>query len=48
MKFKDIRTGAVLEPSDEVAAMMLADPNLAKVDEEKPKAPRKRAAKPKE
>ena len=49
MKFRDKRTGAIYEPSDAVAAMMQADPNLEKVGEkaEAPKS-RKRAAKPKE
>lgn len=48
MKFRDKMTGAVYEPTETVAAMMAANPNLEKV-EEKPKAePRKRAAKPKE
>lgn len=37
MKFRDKRTGAILEPSEQVAAMMANDPNLEKV-EEKPKA----------
>ena len=48
MKFKDKRTGAILEPSDAVAQMMLGDPNLEKVEDKPKAAPRKRAAKPKE
>lgn len=49
MKFKVKDTGVILEPAtEEVEAMMLANPNLEKVGGEKPKATRKRAAKPKE
>lgn len=38
MKFRDKMTGATYEPSDEVAALMADNPNLEKVEEEKPKA----------
>lgn len=51
MKFRDKRTGAILEPTDEVAAMMASNPNLETVDDkpaEKKPEPRKRTAKPKE
>lgn len=50
MKFIDKRTGATYEPTDEVAAMMAANPNLEKVEPKPaPKKPApKRAAKPKE
>ena len=44
MKFRDKNTGAIYEPTEEVAAMMAANPNLEKVDE-KPKTTRKAAAK---
>jgi hypothetical protein len=44
MKFKDKNTGAVLEPSDEVAKMMLANPNLEKLEDKPKAAPRKRTA----
>lgn len=48
MKFRDKRTGAVLEPSDTVAQMMLGNPNLEPIEDKPKAAPRKRAAKPKE
>lgn len=53
MKFRDIRTGAILEPTDEVSAMMASNPNLEPVDEkpaqeEKKTTTRKRTAKTKE
>lgn len=48
MKFRDKRTGAVLEPSDAVAQMMLANPNLEKLEDKPKAAPRKRAARTKE
>lgn len=52
MKFRDIRTGAILEPTDEVAAMMASNPNLEPIDEkpteEKKPTTRKRTLKPKE
>jgi hypothetical protein len=41
MKFRDKRTGAILEPSDQVAAMMANDPNLEKVEEKPKAAPKK-------
>lgn len=44
MKFKDKNTGAILEPSDEVAAMMLANSNLEKLEDKPKAAPRKRTA----
>ena len=46
MKFRDKMTGAIYEPTDEVAALMADNPNLEKV-EEKPKAAPKRIAKTK-
>ena len=48
MKFRDKMTDAVYEPTDAVAKMMAANPNLEKVEEEPKAAPRKRAAKTKE
>lgn len=50
MKFVDKRTGATYEPTEAVAAMMAANPNLEKVVEKPaPKKPATRmAAKPKE
>lgn len=45
MKFRDKRTGAVYEPTDAVAAMMAANPNLEKVGDKPEKPTRKRAAK---
>ena len=43
MKFRDKRTGTIYEPSDQVAEMMAANPNLEPVEEKKPA--RKRAPK---
>lgn len=48
MKFRDKNTGAVYEPTDEVAAMMAANPNLERVEDAPKAAPRKRTAKAKE
>lgn len=45
MRYRDKRTGAILEPTDEVAAMMADDPNLEPVEDEKKPAPKRRAAK---
>lgn len=47
MKFRDKMTGAIYEPTAEVAALMEGNPNLEKVEEPKKAAPRKQAAKPK-
>lgn len=47
MRFRDKSTGAVYEPTDEVAAMMANNPNLEKIGEKKEK-PAKKAAKAKE
>lgn len=47
MKFRDIRTGAIYEPTDAVAAMMAQNPSLEEVKEE-PKPKKAKAAKPKE
>jgi len=41
MKFRDKRTGAILEPSEQVAAMMANDPNLEKVEDKPKAAPKK-------
>ncbi len=44
MKFRDLNTGAILEPSNEfVAQQMVLNPNLVTVDEKPKAAPRKRA-----
>lgn len=47
MKYRDIRTGAILEPTEEVAAMMAPNPNLVPIDDkptgEKKPTTRKRA-----
>lgn len=44
MKFRDKRTGAIYEPTEQVAAMMATNPNLEKVEDKPKAAPRKRAA----
>ena len=48
MKFKDKRTGAILEPTDEVAQMMLGNPNFERIEDKPKAAPRKRTVKAKE
>jgi hypothetical protein len=47
MKFRDKSTGAIYEPTAEVAAMMARNPNLEEVAEE-PKTAKKAAKKAKE
>jgi len=43
MKFRDKRTGTIYEPTEEVAPMMAANPNLEKVEEKPAKRPTKTA-----
>ena len=39
MKFRDKLSGVIYEPTDEVAAMMLADPRLEQLADEPKKKP---------
>lgn len=45
MKFRDKMTGAIYEPTNEVAAMMADNPNLEAVAEQKPRKATKQPTK---